>query len=105
MFAEQNGTFVSSEGLIQRIRPCFDPLGDARPEWSWLNDLALRRGAEPGPPDDSGRFARMADELPFFSGLRLETLDPLGTPGHGVEMPKAPTPPGLRQPEKEEALR
>ncbi|MAE68844.1 MAG: hypothetical protein CME06_00085 [Gemmatimonadetes bacterium] len=105
MFAEQSGTFVNADGLIQRIRTCVEPLGEARPEWSWLDDLALRLRAEPGPPDDSGRFARIADRFPFFSGLGLETISPLGTPGRGIEMPETPVAPGLRQPSKEEALR
>ncbi len=104
-FAEQDGTFVNHEGLIQRIRRCFDPVGEARPEWWWLEALDRARGAAPGATTAHACFADLAGRCEFFAGLELEAIDPAGSPGRGVEAPCAPIPPGRRTPEPEEALR
>ncbi len=41
-FAEKTGTFINTEGKVQRIRKAIEPLGDSRPDWEILCELAKR---------------------------------------------------------------
>jgi predicted molibdopterin-dependent oxidoreductase YjgC len=41
-FAEKTGTFTSSERRIQMVRQAIQPVGDARPDWQIIADLANR---------------------------------------------------------------
>jgi formate dehydrogenase alpha subunit len=41
-FAEKDGTFTNTERRVQRIRKIIEPLGEARPDWQILCDLAKR---------------------------------------------------------------
>ena len=41
-FAEQDGTFTNTERRVQRIRKIIEPLGEARPDWQIICDLAKR---------------------------------------------------------------
>jgi len=39
-FAEKSGTFTNTERRIQLVRQAIQPLGDSRPDWQILSDLA-----------------------------------------------------------------
>ena len=39
-FAEKDGTFTNTERRVQRIRKAINPLGDAKPDWKIISDLA-----------------------------------------------------------------
>jgi NADH-quinone oxidoreductase subunit G len=95
-FAEQDGTFVNLNGLIQRLHICFPALGHARPEWQWLAELGGLLGMEQVPQGAADWFAAATAASDFFAGLEFNTIPPLGTPGAGIENPTAPTPPGQR---------
>jgi formate dehydrogenase major subunit/formate dehydrogenase alpha subunit len=41
-FAEKTGTFTNTERRVQMVRPAIPPLGDARPDWQIIRDLAVR---------------------------------------------------------------
>jgi predicted molibdopterin-dependent oxidoreductase YjgC len=41
-FAEKDGTFTNTERRVQRVRAALEPLGNARPDWVILRDLAQR---------------------------------------------------------------
>lgn len=41
-FAEKDGTFTNTERRIQRVRKAIEPLGDARPDWWIIRELAAR---------------------------------------------------------------
>jgi formate dehydrogenase major subunit/formate dehydrogenase alpha subunit len=41
-FAEKTGTFTNTERRIQMVRKAIDPLGDARPDWWIITELAKR---------------------------------------------------------------
>ncbi|MFY9853837.1 MAG: formate dehydrogenase subunit alpha, partial [Terracidiphilus sp.] len=42
---EKEGTFTSTERRIQRLYKVFEPLGDSRPDWKIIQDIANRLGA------------------------------------------------------------
>ncbi len=41
-FAETEGIFVNGEGLVQKFQKVIDPLGEAKPDWWILSQLAQR---------------------------------------------------------------
>ena len=41
-FAEKDGTFTNSERRVQRVRKAVEPIGESRPDWDILCDLAQR---------------------------------------------------------------
>ena len=41
-FAEKNGTFTNTERRIQRVRKAIEPLGEAKPDWQIISELAKR---------------------------------------------------------------
>jgi predicted molibdopterin-dependent oxidoreductase YjgC len=43
-FAENEGSFINFEGRVQRFRRVIKPLGEARPDWLIISDLARRMG-------------------------------------------------------------
>jgi len=43
-FAENEGTFVNLEGRIQKFEKVIEPLGEAKPDWWIISQLALRMG-------------------------------------------------------------
>ena len=47
-FAEKDGTFTNSERRVQRVRKAIDPVGDSRPDWVIIKDVAQRVSAKLG---------------------------------------------------------
>jgi len=43
-FAEKTGTFINTEGKVQRIRKALEPPGNSRPDWEILCELAKKLG-------------------------------------------------------------
>src|SRR5579859_4071477 len=43
---EKEGTFTSTERRIQRLYQVFEPLGESRPDWQIIQDIAHRLGAQ-----------------------------------------------------------
>jgi formate dehydrogenase alpha subunit len=41
-YVEKDGTFTGTDRRIQRVRQAIEPLGDARPDWAVIADLAQR---------------------------------------------------------------
>lgn len=39
-FAEKSGTFTNTERRVQRVRQAIEPLGEARPDWQIVRDVA-----------------------------------------------------------------
>ncbi|MGE5636988.1 MAG: molybdopterin oxidoreductase family protein, partial [Nocardioidaceae bacterium] len=78
-WAEKEGTVTHPDGRLQRARQAVGHLGEVRPGWWVLTELAARVGAPlaaAGPPLVTDALAAA---VPFYAGL---TLDELG--GHGV---------------------
>jgi formate dehydrogenase alpha subunit len=77
-FAEKDGTFTNTERRIQRVRAAIAPLGDARPDWQILCDLASRLGY-PMSYDSPGEIMdEVASLTPSYGGIRYARLDHAG---------------------------
>lgn len=71
---EKDGTFVNTERRIQRFNKVMSPLGDSRPDWAIVTDLAARLGH----PWSYEHPAQIMDEVahlsPMFAGVNYERL-------------------------------
>jgi predicted molibdopterin-dependent oxidoreductase YjgC len=84
-FAEKSGTFTNTERRIQMVHQAIQPLGEARPDWQILVDLANR--ILDGGSSPSGAYAQwnyentaqIMDEaaalIPIYAGVSHERLD------------------------------
>ena len=75
-FAEKEGTFTATDRRVLRVRKALEPLGDSRPDWIIIRDLAQRMGAKgfdySSPQDIMEEMARLT---PSYAGISYERLD------------------------------
>jgi formate dehydrogenase alpha subunit len=89
-FAEKAGTFTNTDRRVQRVRPAHAPLGDSRPDWEILCDLARRLEARMGRPQTAGWtyagppeiLAEVAAVVPEYRGITYDRIE-----GEGLRVP------------------
>ena len=94
-FAEKDGTFTNSERRVQRVRKAVEPVGQSRPDWAIISELAARLCDRLGLPwreqfaygHPSEIFEEMASLTPLLAGISYARLDAEG----GIQWP-CPTP-------------
>ncbi len=86
-FAEKTGTFTNTERRVQLVRKAIEPLGEARPDWQIVADLAKRvfsfgaRKAEPAPfagwdyVNTSQIMNEIGELTPSYAGVSFERLE------------------------------
>lgn len=72
---EKEGTFVNTERRIQRLYRALEPLGEARPDWEILTDLARHLGHDWGYTHPSEIMEEIAELAPLFAGVTYERLE------------------------------
>jgi formate dehydrogenase alpha subunit len=75
-FAEKDGTFTNTERRVQLVRKALEPIGDSRPDWQIICELARRMGAwgfDYASPLDI--FREIADVMPAYGGITYERLE------------------------------
>jgi formate dehydrogenase major subunit len=72
---EKEGTFVNTERRIQRFYEVMPPLGDSRPDWKILTDLAARMGHDWGYTHPSEIMEEAAGIADMFAGVNYERLE------------------------------
>jgi NADH-quinone oxidoreductase subunit G len=77
-FAEQDGTFVNSDGRVQRFWTAFAPLHGSRPGWQALAELGRRLGLDPVPASAEEAFAALAAEVGSFATMSYKSLGEQG---------------------------
>ena len=89
-FAEKEGTFTNSERRVQRVRQVIDPIGESRPDWEIMQQLARRTAdrlaLSPAGFDHASAtsiFDEMAALTPMLGGLSHARLDAEG----GIQWP------------------
>jgi formate dehydrogenase alpha subunit len=90
-FAEKDGTFTNSDRRVQRVRKALEPVGESRPDWQIIRDLArlleARLGVEPSAGWEYVHPADIWEEMrqvtPDFGGITYERLEREG----GVHWP------------------
>lgn len=72
---EKEGTFTSTERRIQRLYRAMEPLGDSRPDWQILIDVAARLGAHWTYRHPSEIYDEIASLTPIAAGVSYERLE------------------------------
>ncbi len=72
---EKEGTFTSTERRIQRLYRVFEPLGESRPDWQIIMDVANRLGAKWKYAHPSEIYEEIAALTPMFAGVTYERLE------------------------------
>jgi formate dehydrogenase alpha subunit len=103
-WAEKSGTFTNTERRIQLVRQAIDPVGEARPDWSIISDLARRmleaENRTPVGPHAAWQYKNPSEIMkeiaaltPSYGGVnyeRLERGDPLHWPVPALDHPGTP---------------
>ena len=72
---EKDGTFTNTERRIQRLYQVFEPLGESRPDWRIIQDIANRLGANWNYKHPSEVMDEVASLTPMFAGVNYERLE------------------------------
>jgi formate dehydrogenase alpha subunit len=92
-FAEKDGTFTNTERRVQRIRKAIEPIGDAKPDWWIICQIAKKLGAK---GFDFYHPAEIMDEIasltPSYKGISYTRLEKEGLqwPCLSLEHPGTP---------------
>lgn len=71
---EKEGTFVSTERRIQRLYQVMEPLGESRPDWKIIQDVARRLGANWSYTHPADVMQECASLAPMFAGVTYDRL-------------------------------
>ncbi len=75
-FAERDGTFTNTERRVQRVRKAIKPIGDSRPDWWIICQVAKRSGARgfdySQPFDIMEEIRRLT---PSYGGINYQRLE------------------------------
>jgi formate dehydrogenase major subunit len=72
---EKEGTFTSTERRIQRLYEVFEPLGESRPDWKIIQEIANRLGAGWKYEHPSEIYTEIASLTPLMAGVTYERLE------------------------------
>jgi predicted molibdopterin-dependent oxidoreductase YjgC len=76
-FAEKDGTFTNTERRVQRVRQAIEPLGNAKPDWWIICQIARRMGKGDG--FDFTHPSQIMDEIarltPSYGGISYHRLE------------------------------
>lgn len=79
-FAEKEGTFTNTERKVVRVRKAVEPIGDARPDWQVISDLATRCGLPMHYNSPEEIFEEIRMVTPSYAGLSYKRLEGGGIP-------------------------
>ncbi|MGC2252692.1 MAG: molybdopterin-dependent oxidoreductase, partial [Acidobacteriaceae bacterium] len=72
---EKEGTFTNTERRIQRLYQVFEPLGESKPDWRIIQDIANALGANWNYSHPSDVMDEVASLTPLFAGVNYERLE------------------------------
>ncbi|OLE52628.1 MAG: hypothetical protein AUG51_17170 [Acidobacteria bacterium 13_1_20CM_3_53_8] len=74
-FAEADGTFTNSGGLVQRVRQTIPPVNQSKQDWVITAQLSKELGVDFGfQMSASAVFGEIAERIPAYAGLRYPLL-------------------------------
>jgi predicted molibdopterin-dependent oxidoreductase YjgC len=75
-FAEKDGTFTNTERRVQRVRRVIEPIGEARPDWWIVCQVAQRLGAAGFAFSNPEQImAEIAELTPSYRGISYSRLE------------------------------
>jgi formate dehydrogenase major subunit len=72
---EKEGTFTNTERRIQRLYQVFEPLGDSKPDWWIIQEVAKRMGFDWNYSHPGEIMDEIASLTPFFAGVSYDRLE------------------------------
>ena len=86
-FAEKDGTFTNTERRVQRVRKAIEPVGDSKPDWWIVSELAKRMGAKGFDFETAEQvFEDIRSVAPSYAGITYARIE-----DQGIQWP-CPTP-------------
>jgi formate dehydrogenase alpha subunit len=75
-FAEKEGTFTNTDRRVQRVRKAIEPVGESKPDWLIVSELAQRMGYDNFTYDSPERiFQEIRALTPSYAGITYDRLD------------------------------
>jgi predicted molibdopterin-dependent oxidoreductase YjgC len=71
-FAEMDGTLTNLEGRVQRLRQAIQPVGQSRPGWMVVRDVAKRMGVDWNYESAADVMTEIAALVPAYAGVNYE---------------------------------
>ncbi|WP_099302033.1 formate dehydrogenase subunit alpha [Bacillus sp. Marseille-P3800] len=72
---EKEGTFTNTERRFQRLYQVLEPLGDSKPDWVIIQEIAKRMGANWSYTHPSEIMDEAASLTPLFAGVSYDRLE------------------------------
>lgn len=72
---EKDGTFTNTERRVQRLYQALSPLGDAKPDWVIIQEIANRLGADWHYSHPGDIFSEMASLSPLFAKADYDAIE------------------------------
>jgi formate dehydrogenase (NADP+) alpha subunit len=79
---EKDGTFTNTERRVQRIRKAIEPIGDSRPDWQIICDLATHLGYPMSYENPEKIMEEIASVTPSYGGISYKRIA-----GRGIQWP------------------
>jgi len=77
-FAEKDGTFTNTERRVLMVRKAIEPIGQSRPDWQIITDLAARLGYPMEYSSAEDIFQEIRQLTPSYAGMTYARLAPSG---------------------------
>lgn len=77
-FAEKEGTFTNSERRVQLIRKAIDPIGESKPDWQIICEVATRMGYPFDYKDTEEIMDEIASLTPIYRGISHKRIRKMG---------------------------
>jgi formate dehydrogenase alpha subunit len=74
-FAEKDGTFTATDRRIQMVRKAINPVGESRPDWMIISDLARRLGVHMNYESSGEIMDEIANMVGIYGGVSHERLE------------------------------
>ena len=75
-FAEKDGTFANADRRVQRVRQAIKPVGDSKPDWQIIAEIAQKMGIEGFDYESSEDVAaEIASLAPIYGGMYYSCLE------------------------------
>jgi len=73
--AEKHGTITNTERRVQRTRKAVEPVGDSKPEWQIICELAQKMGYNMSYNNPAEIMEEIAKLTPIYGGISYERLE------------------------------
>lgn len=74
-FAEKDGTFTNTERRVQRVRKAVEPIGESKPDWVILQEVANHFGYAMHYGSPAEIMAEIARLTPSYAGINYDRLE------------------------------